>query len=139
MIRISTDFAKHATLANVRFVQRKCREDKTDKLQLIYKPDPELYRLLQSISCGSIRSPDRLLAAGLIDDDRCRCKHAIAQELPLSTYLGSAIRTIIFDNPISTNSTFCCTTEQSVCGNYTQHQASLLSQLRNHAGEWRHP
>ena len=33
-----------------------------------------MYRLLQSIICGSIRAPDRLHAAELIDGDNCKCK-----------------------------------------------------------------
>ena len=59
---------ENAILANFRY-KPKGDPTKHDRLQHDYLQSPVLYHILQSIISGSIRAPDRLKAAKILQDE----------------------------------------------------------------------
>ena len=75
MVGITTDVDDTATMANFRYKPNKReKRDKKAPVQPVYCQCPKLNHILQSIIAGSIRSPDRLMAANLAKCDKCTCK-----------------------------------------------------------------
>ena len=75
MVGGTTDIDETATMANFQYQpDKKVKRDRKFPEQPVYRADPKLNHILQSVIAGSIRSPDRLMAANLIKSGTCTCK-----------------------------------------------------------------